>query len=148
VGGGWLTDSQFLDGLALSGVLPAPLIIFGTFMGAYAGGFAGAVAITVGIFLPAFAFSLVLGDRIESVVERPLLRNALDGVAAAVVGLIVATALELANTLAGRVPSIPAAALIFLASLAVLVVWRSRLSPVAAIALAALGGWLALGGLP
>src|SRR5215212_4432936 len=29
----WLTDSQFVDGLAMSGVLPAPLIIFSTFVG-------------------------------------------------------------------------------------------------------------------
>src|SRR5215211_6621506 len=28
----WLTDYQFVDGLAMSGVLPAPLIIFSTFV--------------------------------------------------------------------------------------------------------------------
>src|SRR5256885_11879894 len=33
VGRGWITDGQFLDGLALSGVLPAPLSIFATFVG-------------------------------------------------------------------------------------------------------------------
>jgi len=38
---GWLTDSQFVDGLAMSGVLPAPLIIFSTFVGYVAGGLAG-----------------------------------------------------------------------------------------------------------
>ena len=29
----WLTDNEFVDGLAMSGVLPAPLIIFSTFVG-------------------------------------------------------------------------------------------------------------------
>ena len=48
----WLTDEQFVDGLAIGGVLPAPLIIFSTFVGYLAGGLAGALAITVGIFLP------------------------------------------------------------------------------------------------
>ena len=33
----WLTDSQFVDGLAIGGVLPAPLIIFSTFVGYLAG---------------------------------------------------------------------------------------------------------------
>ena len=33
----WLTDSQFVDGLAIGGILPAPLIIFSTFVG-YLGG--------------------------------------------------------------------------------------------------------------
>src|SRR5919106_6751916 len=39
---GWLTDSQYVDGLAISGVLPAPLIIFSTFVGYVAGGLGGA----------------------------------------------------------------------------------------------------------
>ena len=34
----WLTGSQFVDGLAMSGVLPAPLIIFSTFVGYVAAG--------------------------------------------------------------------------------------------------------------
>jgi chromate transporter len=50
----WLTSSQFVDGLALSGILPAPLIIFSTFVGYVAGGLGGALVMTVGIFLPAF----------------------------------------------------------------------------------------------
>jgi len=49
----WLTDAQFVDGLAMSGVLPAPLIIFSTFVGYSAGGLVGAQAMTFGIFLPA-----------------------------------------------------------------------------------------------
>jgi chromate transporter len=36
--GRWMSDSQFLDGLALSGILPAPLIIFSTFVGYLGGG--------------------------------------------------------------------------------------------------------------
>src|SRR3546814_3405897 len=35
--GAWMSNTQFLDGLALSGLLPAPLIIFSTFVG-YLGG--------------------------------------------------------------------------------------------------------------
>ena len=40
-GQGWLTEGQFVDGLALGGILPAPLIIFSTFVGYLAGGLAG-----------------------------------------------------------------------------------------------------------
>ena len=42
----WLTESQFVDGLAIGGVLPAPLIIFSTFVGYLAGGLAGGLAMT------------------------------------------------------------------------------------------------------
>ncbi|HEX2622536.1 MAG TPA: chromate efflux transporter, partial [Phototrophicaceae bacterium] len=63
--GNWMTGSQFLDGLALSGILPAPLVIFGTFVGYLGSGFAGGVALTAGIFLPAFAFTLIGHQYVE-----------------------------------------------------------------------------------
>ena len=36
----------------MGGVLPAPLIIFGTFVGYMGGGLPGALAMTAGIFTP------------------------------------------------------------------------------------------------
>jgi chromate transporter len=92
VRGGWLTNDQFLDGLALSGVLPAPLIIFSTFIGYIGGGTLGAVLMTLGIFFPATAFTLVGMEILEKVVESPRIRQFLLGVTAGVVGLIAATA--------------------------------------------------------
>ena len=142
VGSGWLTDGQFLDGLALSGIVPAPLIIFATFVGYLAGGLVGAILMTAGVFVPAFAFSIVFGDRLEAIVDRPGFRRALEGVAAAVVGLIAVTALDLAVALAGRVPSLPGAAVILLASLVVLARWPSKVAVPAVIAAGAVAGWL------
>ncbi|HEV2817752.1 MAG TPA: chromate efflux transporter [Allosphingosinicella sp.] len=144
VGRGWMTDAQFLDGVALSGILPAPLIIFSTFVGYYAGGPAGALAMTAGIFLPAFAFSLLFYDRLEQVVENERLRGLLEGVAAGVVGFIVATTIQLATALAGRVPSLPLALLIFAGALALLYLWRSRLNLAAAIILSGIAGYFAM----
>lgn len=143
VGSGWLSDSQFLDGLALGGVLPAPLIIFGTFVGYVAGGFAGAVAMTLGIFIPAFAFAIVLGDRIEDVVDRPGLHRFLEGVAAGVVGIIVVTAVELGAVVVGRLPSILPGIAIFAVALVLVGRWRARLALPAVLALAVAAGWLA-----
>ena len=60
---GWLTDAEFVDGLALGGVLPAPLIIFSTFVGYLAGGMTGALLMTFGIFLPAFIFPIFFHRR-------------------------------------------------------------------------------------
>lgn len=144
VGQGWLSDAQFLDGLALSGIIPAPLIIFATFVGYQAGGLAGALAMTGGIFLPAFAFSLLFFDRLESLVEDERLHRFLEGVAAGVVGLIAATTVELGLSVSQRVPSLPYAALIFGCSLALLYLWRSKLNVLGVIPLAAVGGLIAL----
>jgi len=128
VGRGWISESQFLDSLALSGIIPAPLIIFATFVGYVAGGLAGALAMTAGIFLPAFAFALVFYDRLERVVEDERLHRFLEGVAAGVVGLIAVTAFQLAWNVGKSVPSLVLGGVIFLAALALLYHGRSKLS--------------------
>ncbi len=92
---GWLSNQQFLDGIALSGIIPAPLIIFSTFVGYFGGGWLGAILITVGIFLPAFAFTLVGHGLMEKIIENKTLHNFLDGVTAGVIGLISLTAIQL-----------------------------------------------------
>lgn len=91
--GQWMTNAQFLDGLALSGLLPAPLIIFSTFVGYIGGGALGAIAMTVGVFAPAFAFTIIGHETLEKLVENKSAHALLDGITAGVVGLIAATAL-------------------------------------------------------
>ena len=91
--GNWMTNSQFLDGLALSGLLPAPLIIFSTFVGYVGGGAPGAVMMTIAVFVPAFAFTMIGHDTLERLVNNVSAHAFLDGVTAGVVGLISATAL-------------------------------------------------------
>ncbi|HJR82072.1 MAG TPA: chromate efflux transporter [Anaerolineales bacterium] len=100
--GQWMTNAQFLDGLALSGLLPAPLIIFSTFVGYTGGGLWGAILITVGVFAPAFAFTMIGHDYLERLVDNQSAHAFLDGVTAGVVGLISATALGiLSDTVTG-----------------------------------------------
>jgi chromate transporter len=138
---GWISDASFLDGVALAGMLPAPLVIFATFAGYVAGGLPGALAITAGMFLPAFAFSMIFFERLEAVVENPALHRLLGGVAAAVVGVIAATLLQLGASTAARVSDPAVAAVLFLAAL--VVVWWVKGSFVAPALVVAggLAGW-------
>lgn len=138
--GAWMSNTQFLDGLALSGLLPAPLIIFSTFVGYLGGGPWGAVAMTVGIFLPAFAFTLVGHDALERVVHQPRIRLFLEGLTAGVVGLIAGTTLALLKiSLTGL-----EAVILFALVLTVLFASKAKLVIPAVIAAAALWGWLSL----
>lgn len=144
VGRGWIGDGTFLDGIALAGVLPAPLVIFATFVGYVAGGPGGALTITAGMFLPAFAFSLILFERLEAIVENPALHRILAGVAAAVVGIIAATFLQLAQATGGRVAE-PLVALSLFA-VALTVVWRVKgawVTPAVVVG-GGFAGWLAM----
>ena len=124
VGRGWISDAAFLDGIALAGVLPAPLVIFATFVGYIAGGLSGALAITAGMFLPAFAFSLLLFERLEAVIEWSALHRVLEGVAAAVVGVIAATFVHLGQATWSAAPGYAIPIAMFVAAL--LAAWRLR----------------------
>ncbi len=144
VGRGWIGDGQFLDGIALAGVLPAPLVIFATFVGYVAGGLGGALAITAGMFLPAFAFSLILFERLEALVENPALHRFLGGVAAAVVGIIAATFVQLGTATALRVTEPLVGLALFVPAL--WLAWRLKGAWVAPALLTAgaVAGWLLL----
>ena len=121
---GWLTEDQFLDGIALGGILPAPLIIFSTFVGYIAGGFWGALAMTVGIFLPAFVFPIYLHRPLVAVAENPRIRPFLLGVAAGVVGLMAAITVDILGQAVVDVPS----AVLAIAAFAVLYRFHGKLT--------------------
>lgn len=142
VGRGWLSDASFLDGVALAGMLPAPLVIFATFAGYLAGGLPGALAITIGMFLPAFAFSMIFYERLEAVVENPALHRALAGVAAAVVGVIAATLLQLGWMTALRVANPIAGVIIFAGAVAVVFRLKGKWTPPLLVVAAGVAGWL------
>ena len=125
VGGqGWLTDSQFVDGLAIGGVLPAPLIIFSTFVGYLAGGLGGGLAMTLGIFLPAFVLPIFFHRFLVAAAESERIRPFLLGVAAGVIGLIAAVTVTIVETGVVDVPTALMAVGAFLA----LNRWHSKLT--------------------
>jgi chromate transporter len=120
----WMTNAQFLDGLALSGTLPAPLIIFATFVGFVAGGGLGALVMTTAIFLPAFGFTLIGHNYLEKAIQSERLHAFLDGVTAAVVGLMAVTTLNLLRAGIGDWRALG----IFALALVVLTLWRAKLA--------------------
>ncbi|RDW63244.1 putative chromate ion transporter [Aspergillus mulundensis] len=75
--GGWLPAHVFLDCIAIGNVLPAPLVIFATFVGFHGGlkdglgnAFAGAVIITLGMFAPCFIFTIAGHELLEKLVRN------------------------------------------------------------------------------
>jgi chromate transporter len=121
---GWLTESQFVDGLAIGGVLPAPLIIFSTFVGYLAGGLVGGLAMTFAIFLPAFLFPIFFHRFLVGLAENPRIRPFLLGVAAGVIGLIAAVTITILETSVVDAPTAILAVGAFLA----LSRWHSKLT--------------------
>jgi chromate transporter len=138
--GAWMSNAQFMDGIALSGLLPAPLIIFATFVGYAGGGAPGALVLTAGIFLPAFVFPLLAHEPLDRLLHEPRIREFLEGLTAAVVGLIAATTVAL---LVAGVKDAYAAA-VFVVALALLFYSKHRLIVPLVVAGAAATGAIAM----
>ncbi|KAG0634719.1 chromate transporter-domain-containing protein [Tuber brumale] len=108
--GGWLAQSVFIDCIAIGNVLPAPLVIFATFVGfqggladgkGLGGAFAGAIVITLGMFFPCFLFTVAGHELLEKLVRNKLLARFFDGLCAAVVGVIAVIAMEILKSAVG-----------------------------------------------
>ena len=141
---GWLTRPQFVDGLAMSGILPAPLIIFSTYVGYIAGGLSGALLMTFGIFIPAFVFPIFLHRQLVAVAENERLRPFLLGVAAGVIGLIAAVTVKIVDTSVVDVPT----ALLAIGAFLALNRWHGKLTVLwVVLSCGAIGAVLQISGL-
>lgn len=140
----WLTQEQFVDGIALSGILPAPLIIFSTFVGYLAGGMGGALLMTLGIFLPAFVFPIFFHRGLVRIADNERLHPFLLGVAAAVIGLIAAVTIQILGTSIVDLPSAVLAVIAFI----VLTRFHSKATVVAVVLGCGLVGWALQAAIP
>ena len=97
----WLTEDEFLNGLSLSQALPGVNVKnMAIWIGYRLLGPQGAVAGFAGIIVPPAIVIVLLGVLFSSLVQFPLTHLALDGAAAAAIGL----SLSMAITAARRVP--------------------------------------------
>jgi len=113
----------------MSGVLPAPLIIFSTFVGYLADGLGGGLAMTLGIFLPAFVFPIFFHRWLVAIAENPRVRPFLLGVAGTVIGLIAAVTVEILDTSIVDAPT----AVLAMAAFVALNRWHGKLTVVAVV---------------
>lgn len=95
---GWLTQQEFIDGVALSQLTPGPLAVLATFAGYRVANIAGALTATAALFLPATALMLFISHFYQRLRHVKQIKNFLAGVNPAVVGLILSAAITLAPT--------------------------------------------------
>lgn len=110
---GLLTMKQLLDSVAAGQVTPGPVFTTATFVGYILGGPLGSAASTIGIFLPSFILILILKDFLKKMQESVLLRDFLNGINMASLGLMLWVIIRLLIQLYGT----PYFYILFLASL-------------------------------
>ena len=99
----WITDREYLEGLALGQILPGPNVYNLTVMLGYRyGGVRGAFAAAVGLLGAPLAILLALGILYQHYGALPVLQRALGGMIAVAAGLLLANALSLAAALPRR----------------------------------------------
>jgi chromate transporter len=90
----WLTHQEFADAFALGQITPGPVLITATFVGYRVAGTLGALVATVSIFLPAFLITIAAASSLRRFRNNKQVQSFLQGVAPAVVGLLLAAALS------------------------------------------------------
>lgn len=137
---GWVSNDVFLAGYGAAQAVPGPLFTFAAYLGAMmgpeSGGWQGALLCIVAIFLPAFLLTIGVLPFWDDLRKYGVVRSALVGVNAAVVGLLLAA---LYNPVWSSAIKAPADFGLGLAAFALLVFWKAPAWLV--VILSALAGW-------
>ena len=84
----WLTETQFLDAVAVAMITPGPVVITVAFIGYLVSGIAGACAAALGVFLPVYLFVVIVGPFYKRFSQNTQVRAFVQGVTAAATGAI------------------------------------------------------------
>lgn len=152
---GWITDEKLLDMIGISESTPGPIAVnMATFVGYEREGVLGAIVATLGVVLPAFLVMLLVYRILARVRASKSLGIVLDAIRAVVVGLVVATGVDM---MIGVLFTLPIAGVKFAFDFRALIVFaalmlfafaykrirKKSLSPIALIAVSMLLGMVA-----
>ena len=139
VGPGWMTNAEFVAGYGATQAVPGPLFTFSAYLGAVISpgpqGIVGGGLALVAIFLPSFLLITGVLPFWDLLRKRDVFRRALNGVNAAVVGLLLAALYNPVWTSAVETPEDFALAI---SALGLLMFWKTP--PWMVVSLAAGGG--------
>ena len=89
----WLTNQEFIDGIAMGQITPGPIMISATFIGYKLAGIGGAIAGTIAIFLPPGLLIMMASHLIGLLKDSQDLKAIFQGIHPAVIGMIFAASI-------------------------------------------------------
>lgn len=134
-GYGWVTHQEFVDAVAMGQVTPGPIMVSATFIGFKVAGLAGAAAATAGMFAPTALLTVLCARILDRVQSSAMVKAALHGVRAAVVGMVFSAAVLIGKSAA----PVWISGVLFVLALLVLV--RYRIEAVWIVPVAGLAGF-------
>lgn len=94
----WLTQKEFVDAIAMSQIMPGPIVLSTVFIGYKLAGFFGALVATIGIFLPPAILMIVATHALSRIKQSALIKAVLRGIRPAVIGMIIAAVIAVGMT--------------------------------------------------
>lgn len=140
---GWMDDEALSYMIAVSESTPGPIMVnMATYIGSSQGGFLGAVLATTAVVLPAFCVILMVMVLLKAAMQNRYVQAVLRGLKPCVIGIILATGLDL--TVSNCLPSgsVDWKAVALTAVLALILfgsqrIRKKKLSPIALICISA-----------
>ena len=93
---GWLSEDMLTYMIAVSESTPGPIMVnLATFVGQSQAGLLGAIIATLAVVLPSFIIILLIVTVFSKVLKHPITKKMLQGIKPAMVGIIIATGLNM-----------------------------------------------------
>jgi chromate transporter len=101
----WLTETQFVDAVAVAMITPGPVVITVGFIGYLVGGFPGATIASLATFLPCYLFTIIPAPYFAKFAKNNAIKAFVDGITAAVVGALMGSVIVIATRSIRDIPS-------------------------------------------
>ena len=131
----WLTESQFVDSVAVAMITPGPVVITVGFIGYLVAGFPGATVAAVATFLPCYLLTVLPAPYFKRIAKNQSVKAFVDGITAAVVGALVGAVIVIGSRSILDIPT----ALIAVAAVLCLLYSKKIQEPYLILAAAILG---------
>ncbi len=95
---GWLTRQEFVDAIAMSQIMPGPIVLSTVFIGYKLAGMLGALAATIGIFLPPGILMIAGTHALNRIRQSTLIKAVLRGIRPAIIGMIASAVVTVGMT--------------------------------------------------
>jgi chromate transporter len=103
---GWLTESQFVDSVAVAMITPGPVVITVGFIGYLVAGFPGACVAALATFLPCYVFTVALAPSFKKIAKNTSIKAFVEGITAAVIGALVGSVIVIATRSIKDIPTL------------------------------------------
>jgi chromate transporter len=85
---GWLTETEFLDAVAVAMITPGPVVITVGFIGYLQAGIAGACIAALATFLPCYLLTVIPAPYFSRIAKDKSIKAFVEGITAAVIGAL------------------------------------------------------------